>query len=236
MSTFKLTAEGIIATKRIMLKIFIPVMLLAITGGLLIGTLSMDNPQIDWVFLGIFIPLIAGFIIYIIVRSMKNMTNMLESLTIEIEEDYITKSQLNFPDVIIARDQITKIYETHKGDIAIKADSHKIIAISRYIENRERVKELLTAFAPIEQEKSKGLLYLILLLAAMFGLLGAFYFSENPRVILISGSLLIVSLVSSIIIQFMSKLVSMRIKFASLFLLIVIAGIIQRMLTAVTLL
>jgi len=131
-NTYKLKIESFEEKKKAILKRGIITSIIAVAGGIIISTI---NAGFNWKVLILMIP-IAGISIYFgLRRALKIQQEAWESYEIQWDKKIIKKSQIRTKDVLIQKDEITKIVE-HKEGVTIKTNNtSNIIYIPKELEN-----------------------------------------------------------------------------------------------------
>jgi len=231
MPAFKLTPEGIKQTKTKMLRVVIPIALAAIGAGVVLGVVNTKSDNDPLSILAFLVPAIGLTMFLIFRRAVRAIGSQLESFYLELDDTTIKRCQENIPDVTLSKEEITEIMETSKGDFIIKSpDKSRFIFISRYIEDRDQVKNFLEKLHPIVQKDFQNRLGLaILIIVAGVALATVFGLSENRAVVLVTGFILIVKINLGIILILMSSQVERRLKWRVLIFVLVLIWIVKKM-------
>ena len=188
----KLTESYFKKTSNIINYFVLPLMFLAIVGGIVIGS---DGSEIS-----VFLVIVAVFILLFGYWSFSKATKLLrgrtESFTLAIDDEKIIRSQDGFETIEINKKEISEIIEYEGSSIAIKADGgKKEITIPKEIESIDELRSTLHKWKPIElRSSSKTRNTIISFSLSGLGSIGflIFLWSKNYYVVLISGSILLV--------------------------------------------
>lgn len=140
------------------------------------------------------IPFLAAIFCFNIYRSFKRQKKFLDSYSITISDDVVTREQMNTPPLSINTLEIREIVKTKKGSFMIKGvQKADVIQIPYWIEDPASLEEDLQKLAPVteDQKHTRNAKYRLLLILLAVGMTICFYTIENLTVTFICGPLLI---------------------------------------------
>lgn len=228
MKTYKLSSEGFESVERkarnqtiIIFLILIAVMLFIVAPELSREPLSLASVPISFI-------LIAAAAYAGIRKSSKGLQNRWSSYELSLIDDVVIRRQAQTPDIEIRRNQVVSLQETSSGDIIIKTDDRrKFIVVPASLNGREEVREHLAKWQKIELLTERPILKILPIVTAL-GTIGAFattVASQNIRVVLPVGFLLIAVLLWSLIEIQRSPHVEARIKRSAWLVLLPLLGV-----------
>jgi len=191
MQQFKIGVEGYKKLRKRWLSITLPAMCISALIFLIPNILGSKGQTGDtWLYMVAIFPIIFGIGTY---RTLKRQKKFLESFSVTISDNEITREQMNTPPLTINFMEIKEISKFEKGSYMVKgAGRGDIINIPTWIEDREELEKLLQALAPIKVHTKDPwhLKYRWVLSVIALGLMLAVYFVDNEIVVGISGALL----------------------------------------------
>jgi hypothetical protein len=214
----------------------LPILILALIGGIIIGYTNSKHDSDDVNIWPIIIPAMIIVIIISLKRSLNKQKELLKSYKITIDNNSIWRDQMNTPSIRIYTSEVVEICKQSNGSILIKTkESENSIFIPAQIENYEDLELALKNIKPINLNQSKTLFqkYAIYLVLAMFALMVVFFITTNKVAILLTGPVLIATLVWSLVKGLKSKNIDSKTKRSSLWVIVVILSIIFKIVTTV---
>jgi len=172
------------------------------------------------------LPVLFGFNLF---RTLKKQNRFLQSYTLTLSEEGITREQLNTPPLFISFMEIKEIVKTKKGGFIIKGLTRAdVIYVSSFIENPQVLEERLQAMAPITTKSVDPVYrkYLPLLFFPTIGLYICVLTLTNKILVGISGALVVVLSIWGLFELQRNKNVPTNAKRRSWLLLILLASII----------
>jgi len=187
-----------------------PIALVTLVGGFFIASRNAEfNFSVAVVGLLILVVVVFGFR-----NSLNNQKQNWASYRLNIEPDSISKIQDNFETVKIFKDEITGITEYAGGSVVIHSGNKQII-IPATLEDFSEVRSLIGQWYLIDVVKSQnGLNILIMISAAVLPVIafGVVLISNQPFLVLTTGSILLIALISSIFLVQRSSTADNKIK------------------------
>jgi hypothetical protein len=229
MQQFKLRKDGFAEIKKQMLARAIPTMVIAIAGGLAIGLINSGPAESMAITLPIILVFIAGITTFSISNAIKRQKKLLESYTLTLTDNSITREQLDTPAISIDFNEISEISKEGNGNLRIRGKNKAdLIIVHSQIENYSMLEEALTRFQPITAKPGDPFIRAIrpFLSLVTVGLMVWFYISDNKVIVAVTGTLLSLILLSSLFFVLRSKNVDRRTKWSSLIVIIVLASVI----------
>jgi hypothetical protein len=196
MPQFKMSKDGFKKFTRKWL-IISAAMMVIITTIVVLTNLKSSNPG-DINVLPFVIPFLAAIFGFNIYRSFQKQKKFIQSYSVSISGDGVTREQMNTPPLSISSLEIREIIKTKKGSFMVKGVHRTdVIHIPYWIENPASVEEQLQQLAPVGENKkdarNQQLRTTLTFLAV--GLMICLFTVPNKIVTLICGPLLIVLLV-----------------------------------------
>jgi len=214
--------------KQILTRLLIFTSLIA-AGSLAITIFNSKEKQDYVIVLPIMIVLMVivfGFSIY---RALKKQKQLLDSYALTINDNTVTRYQLNTPTISLYHNEIKEISKTSNGSFIIKGkDAEDVILIPAQIDSYANLEASLNQIKPIIFQKSKPIFekYPVLNVIVMIGLMFGVYVSMNKIIVATCGILITAIMGWSFYKVQKSKNVEHRIKRISWLLLIVLFSII----------
>ncbi|MCG2614324.1 hypothetical protein LZZ85_08520 [Terrimonas sp. NA20] len=234
MQVFKINRDGINVLKKQMLNRIIPLMSVVMIGAVIVS-ISNSKEKIagsgitTFLIMIVFIALAFGAGIYSAIRKQKAL---LESYTLTITNNLITREQLNTPTISIYFNDINSIIKTKKGAFLIKGrNSGDLIFIPPQIDNVSTLEALLSQIRPFSEKSSTSLLekYQGLVLLLTIGLMLCVYGVNNKIVVVVAGTGLVALMTWSFIKTITSKNINSKTKRSMWWILVVLASVIAVM-------
>jgi hypothetical protein len=149
MQQFKISEAGHKKARKRMFTVVIPMLVIVLIVVILINTIGNNTPY-DSSTLSFTLPMLLVVFGYSLFRTFKKQNKFLQSYTLTISEEGITREQQNTPPLFISFMEIKEIVKTKKGGFIIKGLTRTdVIYISYFIENPQVLEERLQAMAPI---------------------------------------------------------------------------------------
>lgn len=201
-----------------------PITLIAVYGGLIIGSFNETDKHYDIYSWLITIPIIGAALGYGFVRAINRQKTIFETYILILGDNLITREQLNSPPVSIYFEDIGEIIKNKNGNFTIKGKDRKgIIYVPAQIENYQNLKSSLSQIMPLK-EKS-GLFqqaYFIVITVLTIGLMMCVFTFTNKIVLGIAGTSLIGLLLWSFIAIRRNKSIDTETKSRSWWILVII--------------
>jgi hypothetical protein len=233
MQQFKIRPDGFAEIRKKMLVRIIPILLIAVAVGTAMPLINSKEKEIDFGFLPFFIPVIIGVMGYSFWNAIKKQQKLYNSYVLTIEENVITREQLNTEEVTIYFHEVKEIIRHKAGGLAIKGfDATDIIYIPVQIERYNELEALLQQIKPITAPTaSNALLQKLMpfLSLAGIGLMLTVYVASNKIIVGIAGTLCLVLLGWSIYQVRRSKSIDKKTKNRFWVVFIVMASILVTM-------
>lgn len=231
---FRVRPDGFAEIRKRILIRAIPVLLIAITLGLVISQVNNQDKETDINILPFFIPavvLIAGLSLR---SGLNKQKKLLESYLLTIDDNVITRQQLSTPEITIYFHEVKEILKNQRGGIAIKGfDATDIIYIPAQIERYAELETLLNQVKPVTAPgaATSALAKILSPIISLSGLvlLGIVYLVENKIAVGIAGTGCIILMSWSLIQIQRSKNVDTKTKKRRWILLIVIFAVLAIM-------
>ncbi|TKK64721.1 hypothetical protein FC093_21985 [Ilyomonas limi] len=232
MQQFKIELKGFrdISNKAIMRTI--PVMLLAGATGMYISVSSNSNDVDDvgilpYVIVTVLIGLAIG-----LYKGINRQKKLLESYTLTIGNNLITREQSNTPTISLYYNEISEIAKSPNNTILIKGKkASDVIIVPKQIEKYERIETLLQEIKPFTRVSSDSVLnrYRSVLSLILIGLMVCLYTTIDKVLVTITGASLIVFMVWGIVKLRSNKNADSKTKRTSIVSIFVLACIIAVM-------
>lgn len=230
MEVYKFKADAFKEIRKKILLRTIPLLLIALAIGFGMGFMNGDSSIDDPLTLAIVIPgilLVAGFAVY---RSISVQKAYLETYTLTIADNVITREQFNTPTITLHFFELKDIVKKKNGLIII--GEKDIIIVPKLVDNFEQLESTLGTIQPIGTKDTTPFFYKFQphIGIVSFGLLYCVYTMSNKIVVSITGSLLIVLIIWSFIESQRSKNVDYTTKKTRLIRLFILGIVISSML------
>ncbi len=186
MTTYSLSAQGQARLRRRSLGLVGGIGVAAI---LLAAWVSLSRGQGNWTTFAISLLVVVGFLGLGAWIGFRLQRGMLESLRIELADDYIAWRQARAGEVRLRREEVRALRESAAGLQVLTADRYRSILVPRALDASDyaAVRDRLAAWAPLEPGGSVARAW-EWGLAVVAGL-GAFavYLSPSPWLVLVAG-------------------------------------------------
>lgn len=231
--TFSMKPDGFKEVQSEMVKRTIPIGILAVGGGLIIGVFNSNiSGDFDWTILLIMVPISLLAMGYGMKRGIDRQRQIFESYVLNFNETTIERKAFNTPDIIMAQSDINAIIKNKDGSFFIKsATSTDIIGIIAQIERREELEKLLNGIHPVTTDVPKSMIekYQSLLPLVSIGLMMATFLSTNKWMVGIAGILLLIAMGYSFFEIQRSKNIDEKTRNARWWILIVLISVLGTM-------
>lgn len=115
-----------------------------------------EKQQYNYISIPIIIVLFIIVFFYTIRRAVKKQKELMDSYTLVLSENMITRYQLNTPTISLYHNELKEISKTSKGIFVIKGrQPEDVIFVPAQIENHADLEERLNNILPIAQYKPK---------------------------------------------------------------------------------
>jgi hypothetical protein len=226
MQQFKIGEEGYKKFRKKWFATIVPLVAIIAVVIIVMNTLSSQNTEVNT--LPIVLPVVLILIGFSLYRGLSQQKRLLESYSVTISDNEITREQLNTRPLSINFMEIKEIIKSEKGNFTIKGISRTdIIHIPYWIDNPAALEQRLETLAPITVNikdpfyKKYAFLLTLLAMAAMV----AVYAVTNKVIVGICGTLVTGLLIWSLYEIRTSKNVPEKTKRSSWVIIIVIASI-----------
>ena len=229
MQTFKIRQGGFRGVKKQMLIRTLPIMLIAVTVGIVISSINSKGKTADVNVLPTVIPLIAIAVGFGLYRGVNRQKTLFESYTLTITNNLITREQLNTPTISIYFNDIKEIAKYKNGSFTIKGkDTTDLIGIPSQIDDHAHLETVLQSIQTIIVREKVSFIEKYQSLAGLLtvGLMLCVYTVNNKIIVAISGTALLTLMIWSFFKIRSSKNVDIKTKKNIWWILIVLASII----------
>jgi len=207
----------------------LPVMLIAVTVGIVISYVNSKDKGIDINVLPIIIPLLGGAVGFGIYRGLNRQKALFESYTLTITNNLVTREQINTPAISIYFNDIKEITKNKKGGFTIKGkEAVDLIWVPIQIDNHSQLEKTLQDILPLTVRDKVSLLqkYPALTALATLGLMFCVYTADNKIIVGLTGSILVTLLIWSFVKIRSSKNVDNKTKKSAWWVFLVLASVI----------
>jgi hypothetical protein len=237
MQEYNMKPDGFKEIRKQILIRTIPIMVVAITVGLLIGSLNSSDKYADINTLPILIPIILLLVGIGLYRGINRQKTLFESYKITIAENLVKREQLNTPIISIYFNDIQEIIQKSNGNFIVKGPEPKnVIIIPAQVNNYSELYNALNQIRPIITKPSNSLFqkYQFLFVLLTLTLMVLVYTVSNKIVVATSGSFVILILMWSLIIIHTNKNIDIKTKKSSWWALVIVASVIYIMYNKLT--
>jgi hypothetical protein len=229
MQQFKTREDGFKEIKKQLLIRTLPIILVAVTVGIVIGSVNSKNKETDINILPFFIPLAALSVGFGLYRGVNRQKDLFDSFTLTLTNNLITREQLNTPTISIYFNEIKEIRKNRNGGFTVKGKNPTdTINIPPQMENYSELEKSLNKIIPITTKSSEPILqkYRSLLSLLSIGLMLCVYTVTNKTLVAISGTLLVGLMTWSFYEVRKSKNIDSKTKQVSWWVLVVLVSVI----------
>lgn len=187
MYTYKTKPDGFRHIRRTMFLRHFPLILSALSLGILLSAYKNSERPINWNEIGIIILILAVIIIFAFLWTMTEQRHKYEDFVLSIDEDGITREQYRTDTVTIARHEVSRIYKKTNGSLVIKGSAYSdAIIIPPQMEESEKLEQELAGIKSFSEipflEK-----YWLLPALTVFSLMAVIELATNKWLVGISG-------------------------------------------------
>jgi hypothetical protein len=232
MQTFKIRQDGFKEIKKQMLIRTIPIVLIAVTVGIVISPINSKDKAEDINILPIIIPLVAASVGFGLYRGVNRQKALFESYTLTITNNLITREQLNTPTISIYFNDIKEIAKHKNGSFTIKGkDAVDLIGIPAQIDDYTQLETALQQIQPIVAKNQVSFIerYQSLTGLVTVGLMLCVYTVNNKIIVALTGSTLLALMIWSFIKIRGSKNIDSKTKRSVWWVALVLASVIAVM-------
>lgn len=237
MQVFKFRQDGFKEIRRKMLLRSIPLLLIAGAVGITISTINSRQKENDVNVLPIIIPLSAAALGFGLYRGVNRQKALLESYTLTITNNLVTREQLNTPAISIYFNDIKEIAKHKNGSFTIKGkEAIDLIGIPAQIDDYSKLETALQQIQTIVVKDEVSFLQKYQSLSGLLtvGLMLCVYTVSNKLIVALTGSALVALMVWSLIKIQSSKNVDSKTKRSAWLVLLVLASVIGVMVFKLT--
>lgn len=239
MQTYKIRKDGFKEIKKQMLIRTFPIILIAVTVGIVISSTNSKYKAADTNVLPFLIPFIASAVGYGLYRAVNRQKSIFDSYTLTITNNLITREQLNTPTISIYLNDIKEITKHKNGSLTIKGkDTTDLIGIPSQIDDYSKLETTLRDIQPIKikdnvssfkkYQSLTGILTVVLMLCV--------YTVNNKIIVAFTGTTLVALMIWSIIKIRTSKNIDNNTKRSVWWVFLVLASVIAVMIFKLTVL
>jgi hypothetical protein len=237
MQVFKIKQDGFKEIKKQMLIRTLPIMLIAVTGGIVISSINSKGKAADVNVLPFLIPFVAVAVGFGLYRGVNRQKALFDSYTLTLTNNLITREQFNTPTISIYFNDIKEIAKHKNGSFIIKGkDATDLIGVPAQIDNYSQLETTLQNIQPIivKDKVSFFQKYPSLIGLLTVGLMLCVYTVNNKIIVAITGTALIALMIWSFIKIRSSKNVDSKTKKIIWWVVLVLASVIAVMIFKLT--
>lgn len=237
MQIFKIRQEGFKEIKKQMIIRTLPIMLIAVTVGIVISFINSKDKAADVNVLPFIIPLTAAAVGFGLYRGVNRQKTLFDSYTLTITNNLITREQLNTPTISIYFNEIKEITKHKNGSFTIKGkDAADLIGIPSQIDHYLQLETTLQNIQPIAVKDKVSFLQKYQSLTGLLtvGLMLCVYTVNNKIIVALTGTTLVALMIWSFIKIRSSKNVDSKTKKSIWWVLLVLASVIAVMIFKLT--
>lgn len=191
MHTFKTKPDGFRQIRRTMFFRDFPLILLALSSGMLLSAFGKPERPINWYLMGTIILIFAVIVAFAFLRIMTERRHIYEDYLLTIDEDGITREQYHANTLTVAKNEVSKIYKTSNGGIVIKGvPGSESIIIPSQMEEPEKLEHELTRIKSFSQMPFLEKYWLIPIITVL-SLMAVIDLVRNKWLVAISGLILL---------------------------------------------
>lgn len=233
MENFKLSPHGFKEIRKLQLTRTLPIMVVSVIAGLYItfSQPSFDDDSTILVAIPVSVVIVLVTIIFSFRRTLNRQKVLWDSYELSIGEDLLIRRQHNVPTIEIGKNEITEIAALKNGDIRVKTDQrHRMVLVSKHIENRDEVLEKLGRLSEIKPLTSNQRQWIPFVVVAEIVLMIALFTSTTPWIVFSTGTVLTVGLIWAFIEIRRNENIDRKTKRVAYFIFLVMFSIISKML------
>ncbi len=215
----------------------LPIMLIAVTVGIVISSINAKDKAADVNVLPFLIPFIAVAVGFGLYRGVNRQKTLFDSYTLTITNNLITREQFNTPTISIYFNDIKEIAKHKDGSFTIKGkDATDLIGVPPQIDNYSQLETTLQNIQPITAKDSVSFLQKYQSLTGLLtvGLMLCVYTVNNKIVVALTGTTLVALMIWSFIKIRSSKNIDSKTKRSVWWVLLVLASVIAVMISKLT--
>jgi hypothetical protein len=232
MQNFKIKPEGFKELKRKLLIRAIPLLIIACVVGISIGTVNKKKGEKEVNVLPFVVPFVALATGYGVYRGINRQRATLESYTLTITNNLLTREQLNTPAISLYFRDVTQIVKQKDGGFIIKGkEASDWVFIPAKIDDYARLELSLQAIRSIDTINRESLLEKYRALAGLLplGLMACVFMVQDKIIVALSGTALIGVMVWSFLEAWKSKNVDNKTKKSLWWTFVIIASVLSVM-------
>ena len=237
MKVFKIRQDGFKEIKKQSLIRTIPIMLIVVAAGIVIGPINSKDKAAEINVLPIFIPVVVAALGFGLYRGISRQKSIFESYTLTITNNLVTREQLNTPVISIYFNDIKEIVKNKNGSFTIKGlNSAGLIGIPAQIDDYSQLETALQQIQPVIIRDKVSLLqkYQSLTGWVTIGLMLCVYTVNNKIIVGLTGTALVALMSWSFMNIRSSKNIDNKTKRNLWWVLLVIASVIGVMVFKLT--
>jgi len=237
MKVFKIRQDGFKEIKKQSLIRTIPIMLIVVAAGIVIGPINSKDKAAEINVLPIFIPVVVAALGFGLYRGISRQKSIFESYTLTITNNLVTREQLNTPVISIYFNDIKEIVKNKNGSFTIKGlNSADLIGIPAQIDDYSQLETALQQIQPVIIRDKVSLLqkYQSLTGWVTIGLMLCVYTVNNKIIVGLTGTALVALMSWSFMNIRSSKNIDNKTKRNLWWVLLVIASVIGVMVFKLT--
>lgn len=209
----------------------LPILIIAVVGGLFIAHNMQDGPENDYTTLMITVPMVAVYLAFGAYSGMKRQKAMFSTYVLTFHSNSIEREQKGTPTIHLYYSEIKQILMLNDGSFHVRArDGASSFMVPASIEQYEEVKRLLQEIMPIERNVPYSLLYKYIWAPAIatIGLMVLVFLSSSKLLVSICGAALISLMVWALIVGRKNKSIDQKTKRGLWWILILLLSIAGR--------
>jgi hypothetical protein len=229
MQEYKNDPQAFAEVQKKMIMTSAPILLIAGFGGLFIAVSNTAKSEPNLNTLPFTIPFILLLLSYSMYKAIKRAKMLFLSYTLSIDDNTISRQQLNTSFISIRRDDVMSIGKASNGNILIKGKSAQdLIIITKYISDYSLLEQRLNSIKEVDQKLSQPFMEKYRIVVSLFtvGLMAVVYLSFNKILVAASAVILIGMLIWGFYTMQINKNIDKKIKSRMWIVVIVIASII----------
>jgi hypothetical protein len=227
MKKFDIAPGGFKKVKKQILLRIIPIMALAIVGGIAITAYNLKDDDVNiWPF---FIPIVCLSVGFGLYRGLRRQKASFESYQLIVDDEMLTRHQFNTQTIIMRYEDIITIEKISNGDFVVKANNYNSkLIIPAQVENYAELELLLNSIKTITPKPASSLLKYASLGATlmMVILMVCVYVSDNKIIVGTSGVFVAALMIYGFYEVQTNKNIDLKTKRSSWFIIIVLISMI----------